>query len=141
MPLKTPVMGIVVNHPTLGIIGGVNTRMTGFQPDRSGYASGVFRCRVRDTPLLQGEYSIDVWLGDGHVDQDTLAGVTRFEIEVADVYNTGAAPYRSLGTVFLRADWELKQADVPDKLGSASSQRDAVLAAQASPENLDRGLS
>jgi lipopolysaccharide transport system ATP-binding protein len=105
--LKQPNLGIVVSHPTLGNIGGVNMRMTGFDAKRSEYDRGIIRCRIKDTPLLQGEYTVDVWLGDGHVDLDMLAGVARFEVEVSDIYGTGAEPYRRLGTVFLKAEWEI----------------------------------
>ena len=40
-PLKTPNLGLVVSHPTLGIIGGVNMRITGYRADRHDYESGV----------------------------------------------------------------------------------------------------
>ncbi len=105
--LAAPVMGVVISHPTLGVIGGVNTRMTGFSPDEGPYSRGVMRCRLEQTPLLQGTYSVDVWLGDGTGDLDTVAGLAQFEIEAADVYGTGASPFRHLGTVFLRARWEM----------------------------------
>jgi len=108
-PLRQPNMGVIINHPTLGIVGGVNMRMTGFRGDRPTYKSGVMLCRIKQIPLIQGEYSIDVWLGDAHVDYDTLPGVARFEIEVTDVYKSGAAPYRGLGTVFLNADFEITE--------------------------------
>jgi lipopolysaccharide transport system ATP-binding protein len=134
-PLTTPNLGIVVNHPTLGIIGGVNMRMTGYKAERPSYQNGVIRCRIKQTPLLQGEYSVDIWLGDAHVDYDMLAAVSTFEIEVADVYKTGSAPYRGLGTVFLNADWEVSGGLDTDPNPSRSQARTPVLAAESLPEN------
>jgi lipopolysaccharide transport system ATP-binding protein len=131
-PLKTPNLGVVVSHPTLGIIGGVNMRITGYRADRPDYESGVIQCRIKQTPLLQGEYSLDVWLGDGHVDYDMLAGVARFEIEVADVYKTGTAPYRGLGTVYLNADWEISQ--LPSRAPATRTPAPA-LAVEVVPSN------
>src|SRR5262249_39605527 len=84
-PLRQPNMGVVVTHPPLAIIGGINMRMMGFRGDRPAYPSGTIRCRIKHLPLIQGEYSLDIWLGDALVDYDMLAAVARFEIEVTDL--------------------------------------------------------
>ena len=117
-PISAPVMGVVVRHPTLGVVGGVNTRMSGFESRRGPYTRGVMRCRIKDAPLLQGSYSADLWLGDGPGDLDTITGFLKFEIEAADVYKTGASPFRHMGTIFLKADWELDDGGT-DKTGEA----------------------
>jgi lipopolysaccharide transport system ATP-binding protein len=108
-PLSAPVMGVVVNHSTQGTVGGVNMRMTGFSPGGGPHTSGVLRCWLQDVPLLQGSYSVDVWLGDGPGDLDSVAGLAQFEVEAADVYGTGVSPFRHFGTIFLRAAWDVGQ--------------------------------
>ena len=103
--LKAPVMGVVINHATFGTVGGVNTRMTGFWPDSGPYASATMRCTLKQAPFLQGEYTADVWLGDGSVDIDTLSGYLSFHIEDTDVYETGLTPFANMGVVFLKPTW------------------------------------
>src|SRR6185312_16639897 len=61
---KWPVMGIVVNHSLRGIVGGINTRMTGYQPQAGEWRGATFRCVLSGLNLLQGLYSIDLWFGD-----------------------------------------------------------------------------
>jgi lipopolysaccharide transport system ATP-binding protein len=105
--LKTPMMGVVINHATSGVIGGVNTWMTRFEPDGDQYASAIFTCTLEHPPLLQGNYSIDLWLGDGDVDVDTLTGCLRFHLEETDIYETGRTPFGHLGVMFLEPKWSI----------------------------------
>jgi lipopolysaccharide transport system ATP-binding protein len=105
--IKAPVMGVVINHATFGTIGGVNTRMTGFEMNGSPYSSATMRCTLKQTPLLQGNYTVDIWLGDGAIDVDTLTGSLSFLIEEADVYGTGRAPFGSMGVIFLDPVWKM----------------------------------
>ncbi|MEI2582820.1 ABC transporter ATP-binding protein [Scytonema sp. PRP1] len=105
--LKAPVMGVVINHATFGTIGGVNTRMTGFEPDNGSYASATMRCTLKQTSFLQGDYTVDIWLGDGPIDVDTLTGYLSFRIEETDVYGTGRTPFADLGVIFLEPTWKV----------------------------------
>jgi len=105
--LTNPVMGVVINHLVFGTVGGVNTRMTGFCSDSKPYASATMRCTLKRTPFLQGEYTVDVWLGDGSVDVDTVTGYLSFRIEDTDVYKTGRTPFAHMGVVFLEPAWQI----------------------------------
>lgn len=100
-----PVLGIVINHATLGVVTGVNTRMTGFRTGTSA-KSGTFSCVLDSLPLLPGQYSIDVWFGDGTGDVDMVPEALTFSVEATDVYGTGAPPMRHLGTIFARPKWK-----------------------------------
>lgn len=104
--LKSPVMGVVINHITFGTIGGVNTRMTGFETFNNSYASATMSCTLKRTPLLQGDYTVDLWLGDGSIDVDTLTGYLSFRIEETDVYGTGHPPFAHMGAIFLEPTWK-----------------------------------
>jgi lipopolysaccharide transport system ATP-binding protein len=105
--LKSPVMGVVINHATFGTVGGVNTRMTGFEANGKPYTSATMRCTLKHTPFLQGNYTVDFWLGDGPTDLDSLTGYLNFRIEETDVYGTGRTPFGQMGVIFLEPLWSI----------------------------------
>ena len=109
-PLTHPVLGVVIQRLGQGTIGGVNTRMTGSPWSSGEYAAGTLKCRLPRLTLLPGSYSVDVWLGDGQLDRDMLAGVIRFQVVESDVYGSGHPPIAQMGLVFLDAEWELDAA-------------------------------
>jgi lipopolysaccharide transport system ATP-binding protein len=114
--LHNPVLGIVINHRQKGEVGTVNTRMTGFQPPRRNYSSGVYRCNLIKPPLLQGMYSVDVWLGDGSDDVDALFGMVDFMIGDRDIYGTGITPFKHLGVMFFESSWSIEtQSTAPER--------------------------
>ncbi len=106
---RNPVMGIVINHATAGIAGGVNTRVTGFSVEWGVYGSGVLRCRIARFPFLQGSYTADIMLGDGPDDLDLVNGYLSFSIEPTDLYGSGQIPSASLGITFLDPAWQFDQ--------------------------------
>lgn len=106
--IKSPVMGIVINHSTFGAITGVNTRMTGLKTKEEGYESATMQCTLKRVPFVQGTYMVDIWLGSGCSDIDTLTGYLSFSIEESDIYNTGYAPFTHLGVMFLEPTWRIK---------------------------------
>ena len=108
--LKAPVMGVIINHATLGVAGGVNTRMSDFWATDGPYETGILRCHLKRLPLLQGHYSIDLWLGDGSVDLDCLTGYLNLQIEDTDVYGTGRSPFAHMGMVYLEPQWQMIRA-------------------------------
>jgi hypothetical protein len=109
--LKSPVMGVVINHSIRGVVGGINTRMSGFHPVNSdgAFPTATYRCLIKKPPLLQGHYNLDIWLGDGSDDLDTLEGYLQLTIQESDIYHTGRAPFAKMGVVFLDANWDLLQ--------------------------------
>ena len=110
--VRQPVMGLVINHATLGTVGGVNTRMTAF--DSGGPCSaGTMSCTVSRMPLLQGMYTVELWLGDGPEDIDTLAGYLSFQVEPSDIYGSGQTPFARLGTIYLQPRWSMTREPEP----------------------------
>lgn len=107
--LRHPAMGVVVNHSTRGTVGGINTRMTGFRSDATTYHRALMRCTLKAPALLQGHYSVDVWLGDGAQDCDAILGALHFAVELTDVYNTGRTPFESMGVMFFQAKWDISE--------------------------------
>jgi lipopolysaccharide transport system ATP-binding protein len=106
--LRRPVLGVVVTHATRGEVGGVNTRMSAYNLPAADYSSGIYRCRLRRPPFLQGDYSVDVWLGDGLADVDTVPGAVNFTIQERDIYNSGVVPFKHLGVIFLDSTWSFE---------------------------------
>ena len=107
--ITEPVMGVVINHAVFGTISGVNTRMTGFETNGSSYNSATMCCTLKNSHFLQGEYTVDIWLGDGPIDVDSLTGYLSFRIEETDIYGTGRTPFANMGVIFLEPDWEIIQ--------------------------------
>jgi lipopolysaccharide transport system ATP-binding protein len=103
--LRSPVLGVIIHHAIRGVVGGVNTRMTGYVAPPGEYQSGVLSCYLPELNLLQGEYNLELWLGDGSKDLDQVESAATFVIEPADIYGTGVTPISQLGVVFLRATW------------------------------------
>jgi homopolymeric O-antigen transport system ATP-binding protein len=106
--LANPVMGVVVHHLTFGTVGAVDTRITGFSP--APLSSGIYTCTIEDLPLLQGYYTVDVWLGDGADNVDVLEAACSFTVIESDVYGTGRVPYPHLGVMMFKPVWRLKAA-------------------------------
>lgn len=104
--LASPVLGVVIHHSVHGTVGGVSTRMTAFSSGP--HSAGTFKCTLNRLPLLQGVYTVDIWLGDGADNVDTVEGVVSFTVSEADIYRTGAVPYQNMGILFLEPRWELE---------------------------------
>ena len=107
--IAQPVMGVVVNHVLFGPVAGISTRMTGFHPAGTTGPTLTMRCRLLAPPLLQGNYTADVWFGDGMADLDAVLECVSFQIVGADVYGTGQVPQESVGVIYLRAEWEANE--------------------------------
>lgn len=108
VPLKRPNMGIVIQHPFHGVIANINMWITGDLPDAGAWTKGVMRCFIPQLPLIQGNYTIDVWLADETIDMDSIQGYLRLQIEEADVYESGRAPNSNLGIVLLTPCWTIE---------------------------------
>ena len=105
-PLKAPVMGVVINSATFGIVSVVNTRMSGYWIYDGPYYSGTMRCTVKRLPLIQGDYNVSVWAADGPTDLDTLSDYLTLTILETDVYGSGHSPFQQ-GALFLEPTWEI----------------------------------
>ena len=105
-PLRRPVMGIVIKHSVIGTAAGVNMRMTGSVGSLN-KDHGTIRCHLSALPLLQGTYTIELWLGDGPSDLDMIDGYLTFTIEDADIYKSGQLPFANMGLIYLRPTWEV----------------------------------
>ncbi len=106
-PLTKPVLGVVINHNTRGVVGGVNMRMTGFDYPKDKYINGCIECNLKRTPLLQGMYTADLYIGDLYGDVDAIIGYISFSIEESNIYNSGKVPFSNLGVIFINPEWKI----------------------------------
>lgn len=106
--VKQPVMGVTLRHSLRDCVGGVNTRMTGstFPSVRGGRFR--FRCDLAEVPLLQGDYSCDLWLGDGPSNIDVVESGLHFTVRETDLYGTGQIPFAHMGVIYLKPQWSLE---------------------------------
>ncbi len=105
--LYKPVLGIVINDIVKGAIVNVNMRMTGFTYPRTHYNNAIIRCKLTNLPLLQGQYNIDIWLGDEFVDIDAVFGYLNFSISEGNIYRKGMDPINKIGLIYLFPSWEI----------------------------------
>jgi len=102
-----PNMGLVMQHPFTGIVANVNMWLTGYQPAGDGpWHSATMRCHVPEMALLQGGYTVDVWLADAGKDLDAIQGYLRLHIDEADIFGSGRPPVANYGVTFLKPHWE-----------------------------------
>ena len=105
--LSKPVLGVVIKNDIYGTVGGVNMRMTGYKYPKKEYNSAIIKCRLSNIPLLQGEYSVDLWLGDDLSDLDAIFGYLHFSINETDLYGSGKLPHAQLGVIYFNPQWEI----------------------------------
>ena len=70
-------------------------------------SSGTISCTFDNLPLLAGRYGIDLTLGDGLRDLDTVIDAITFEVLPSDVFGTGKIPDSQIGVVFAPAKWNV----------------------------------
>jgi lipopolysaccharide transport system ATP-binding protein len=70
--------------------------------------TGSITCRLRDLPLLEGTYSVDLFFGEEYANLDIIYDAISFEVLPADVFNSGQVPHSSEGTIFWPAEFEIR---------------------------------
>lgn len=75
-------------------------------PEEVNFETGKFSCYFQDNYLLNGDYSITVWLGSAHSNVDVITDCAFFTIEQADVYNTGKIHGSGNGFIFTNHKWD-----------------------------------
>lgn len=109
--IAVPTMGVVLSNSMFGVVGGVNTQMTHYEPPALEMGRAVMRCRLIRPKLLQGLYIVDVWFGDGSENLDLVRGGLEFRIHDADIYGTGKPPMSQLGVMYFSPQWSIERGD------------------------------
>jgi lipopolysaccharide transport system ATP-binding protein len=74
-------------------------------------SAGNITCHLRDLPLLQGTYSIDLFLSEEYQNIDVIYDSISFEVIEADVFGTGQIPSPADGSIFWSAEFELNSVE------------------------------
>jgi lipopolysaccharide transport system ATP-binding protein len=74
-------------------------------------SSGTITCMFDKLPLPPGRYAIDLDLGDGFRDLDTIDDAITFEVLPADVFGTGKLPPPGSAVIFWPARFAITRPD------------------------------
>jgi hypothetical protein len=74
--------------------------------------SGRLVCRIGSLPLVPGEYSLLVWVGDSEDWVDQVPDAVKLTVLPVDYFGTGKLPDRRAGPVLVSGSW----APSPDAL-------------------------
>jgi len=106
--IKKPVMGLAILNNESLVVGKVNTRITGFKINEFQAEKSVFIARLENLPLTSGNYSFNLFLGDGISDIDALFDILNFSIIPTDYFGTGKIPTHKPGMIYIKPNWEIK---------------------------------
>jgi hypothetical protein len=67
----------------------------------------VLKAYFEKLPFTPSRYIIDIWIGDGSADLDTVSGAATVDIVPDDVYGSGVIPFTSHGAVMLYPTWNI----------------------------------
>ena len=82
--------------------------------------AGEIVCHLRELPLLQGTYSIDLFLSEEYANMDVIYDAISFEVLPADVFDSGQIPNTHEGTIFWPAEFAITPTDAPVPSPSAT---------------------
>ena len=116
-----PVLGIVIKNANGVSILTCNNKFIGGYHFEKRIASGTISCIVKDLPLLPGNYSIDLYFGDGPHDIDTIHDAISVEVLYADVFGTGQLP--TVGIIYWAASFALTDGSAQDCKTTDVNQR------------------
>jgi lipopolysaccharide transport system ATP-binding protein len=83
-------------------------------------SAGSVTCHLRDLPLLEGTYSVDLFFGEEYQSVDVIYDAISFEVIPVDVFGSGEVPHTSEGTIFWPAEFEIRAANSETKLTSTA---------------------
>jgi lipopolysaccharide transport system ATP-binding protein len=82
-------------------------------------AVGRIVCRLDEVPLVPGDYLLTVGCLTGERQLDLLEHVASFTVEARDFFDSGYLPHQLNGSVLVRATWDVRGANVNERLGAA----------------------
>lgn len=100
----------------------INTRVQKRFQIAEAVTAGSIVSHLRDLPLLEGTYSLDIYLGEEYQHLDIVYDAICFEVLPADVFESGQVPPTFNGTIFWPAEIEIVPA--LESIPTASGARD-----------------
>ena len=106
--IKNPVLGFVIlNSKSVPLLGVNNIHY--LQPLFNNSEMTSIKVNLNTLLLSEGDYTLNIWLGDGIVEYDWVKGKIRFTVERnSEIFNTTLPPNKNLNSIFYRdIHWEL----------------------------------
>jgi homopolymeric O-antigen transport system ATP-binding protein len=116
--IANPSFGIIISNGMGSPLFFLQTRAQLGLWDRAP-ASGRIVSRLDEVALVPGEYLLTVGCLTGERQLDLLEHVASFTVEPRDFFNSGYLPHQLNGPVLIRAEWDLRGAQVNQPLGAA----------------------
>jgi len=73
--------------------------------------SGRVTCQVHSLPLIPGEYSLTIWVGDLEDWVDRIEHAVKLTVLPADHFGTGKLPHRRSGPMLVNGSWSQSVAE------------------------------
>jgi lipopolysaccharide transport system ATP-binding protein len=86
--------------------------------------AGSIACHLADLPLLQGTYSIDLFLSEEYQNLDVIYDAISFDVVESDVFGTGQVPTAHDGTIFWPATFDLSTLDRVPAMAATAARTD-----------------
>lgn len=108
--IESPVLGIVIRDSYNVPVIGVNNRHYGTSFENVRLAAGLFSIAIPALPLVPGEYTIDLYLGDIHGDFETLENAISFFVEGTKESLISSKIDKRLNRILITdMNWEIKE--------------------------------
>lgn len=101
----SPVLGLVVKTELGGPLFGIDNRVIGGFDFGDDARRGTITCTIGPLPLMPGDYSLDLYLGDRQRSLDQVNDAISFAVIAADVFGTGKLAPSHCGPIWQSADW------------------------------------
>lgn len=106
--IHQPVLGLVFRNMQEVAVLGINNRHYGIELSKTNSSNFDITFEMKNTALMPGIYSIDLFLGDGAADLDSIPGAFTIEVESRDIMGSGLMPSEKLNTFFHNScDWRI----------------------------------
>jgi hypothetical protein len=111
-PLRQPVLGVVFkNHLGLPVLGINNRHYVASVADKP-VRRGRMTLKIPYLQLMNGYYILDLYLGDGMQQIETVHDAFKLNVEPRDFAGTGTLPKESLNVFFMKdVAWSLANHD------------------------------
>jgi len=109
-PLLLPSLGFVVSDVLGSPVFGLNPKLSGIDRVAPISSAGVVRASIRAPRLVDGQYRLSIWFGDGY--QDFVSHQDCITFEVTGWAGPRQLPARVVGSAFPECTWEFDGPEV-----------------------------
>ncbi|MCI0557006.1 MAG: Wzt carbohydrate-binding domain-containing protein, partial [Nitrososphaera sp.] len=109
-PTKRPKFGVVLRRRNTGEpVFGVNTTQAGVPQLSRDAQSFEISMTVDQLNLVQGHYTLDLYLGDEFRDFESILGAISIEVNSTNIFKNGYLPFPHTGPVYFLPKFEITE--------------------------------